>query len=93
MKEKREADKKHIMKKPTLRTFAIWLLMLTVGIAAFTLALNITGNSLEYSEGGTGIVIDLDQDPYDIATTQESSNTFWQGLQKQDETEGNEAHE
>lgn len=83
----------HIMKKPTLRTFAIWLLMLTVGIAAFTLALNITGNSLEYSEGGSGVVIDLDQDPYDIATTQEGGSTFWQGLQKQNETEGTKAHE
>lgn len=81
------------MKKHPLRTVAIWLLMLTVGIAAFTLALNITGNSLEYSDDGTGVIIDLDQDPYDISTTEEAVSTFWQGLQKQNETEGSKEHE
>lgn len=81
------------MKKHPLRTVAIWLLMLTVGIAAFTLALNIIGNSLEYSDNGTNVVIDLDQDPYDISTTEEAGSTFWQGLQKQNETEGSKAHE
>lgn len=81
------------MKKHPLRTVAIWLLMLTVGIAAFTLALNIIGNSLEYSDNGTNVVIDLDQDPYDISTTEEAGSNFWQGLQKQNETEGSKADE
>ncbi len=50
------------VKKLTLRTVAIWLLILSVGIAAFSLALNITGESMDYAEPEEWIVIDLDQE-------------------------------
>ena len=58
------------VKKLTLRTVAIWLLILSVGIAAFSLALNITGESMDYTEPEEGIVIDLDQE--NTETTEES---------------------
>ena len=66
------------VKKPTLRTVAIWLLILSVGIAAFSLALNITGESMDYTEPKEGIVIDLDQE--NTETTEESEKDTEENL-------------
>lgn len=73
------------VKKLTLRTVAIWLLILSVGIAAFSLALNITGESMDYTEPEEGIVIDLDQE--NTETTEESvkdteANLTTEGIMK-----------
>lgn len=64
------------MKHP-LRSIAIWLVMIATGIAAFSLTLNITSDSMENANGGGGVVIDLNQDPYEAATT-ESNSSFWE---------------
>lgn len=66
------------VKKLTLRTVAIWLLILSVGIAAFSLALNITGESMDYTEPEEGIVIDLDQE--NTETTEESEKDTEENL-------------
>ena len=66
------------VKKMTLRTVAIWLLILSVGIAAFSLALNITGESMDYTEPEEGIVIDLDQE--NTETTEESEKDTEENL-------------
>ena len=66
------------VKKLTLRTVAIWLLILSVGIAAFSLALNITGESMDYTEPEEGIVIDLDQE--NTETTGESEKDTEENL-------------
>lgn len=66
------------VKKLTLRTVAIWLLILSVGIAAFSLALNITGESMDYTEPEEGIVIDLDQE--NTETTEESKKDTEENL-------------
>ena len=66
------------VKKLTLRTVAIWLLILSVGIAAFSLALNITGESMDCTEPKEGIVIDLDQE--NTETTEESEKDTEENL-------------
>ena len=71
------------MKHP-LRSIAIWLGMIATGIGAFSLTVNITSDNLENSDVGSGVVIDLNQAPYEAATTQEE-DSFWGKYRKSQE--------
>ncbi len=84
------------MKHP-FRTIFIWLVMLITAVAAFTLAITITGDTMVWSGIDEDVVIDMEEDPYDMGTTQEP-DFFWQKyLQNEEEddlkqksTEGSE---
>lgn len=60
-----------------LRTIGIWILIVSVAVAAFVLALDVTSQSFENETKMDNIVIDLDQNVYDEVTTEEESG-FWQ---------------
>lgn len=63
------------MKRP-LRSIVISLVILVTAIAAFSLTVAVTSDNMDSTDNDEGIEIDLDQNPYETATT-EDSVPFW----------------